>query len=93
MTEKIKNIILKYFSEQNIDNITISDKRIIVVLKNADESKSSMIESDIKQIAPDLKVSVMFIKEKAVSGLNQKADDKWNIKNVKKIIAGASGKG
>ncbi len=93
MTEKIKNIILKYFSEQNIDNITISDKRIIVVLKNADESKSSMIESDIKQIAPDLKVSVMFIKEKAVSGLNQKADDKWNIKNVKKIIAVASGKG
>jgi len=93
MIEKIKNIILKYIKEQNIEDITTGENKVVIVLKNADEEISDKLKAEIENISGNAKISIVFVKEKETSSLNQKADDKWNVKNVKKIIVVASGKG
>ena len=90
--EYTEEILLNYVSKENIDSVICFENRIIITLKNSDESKKSEIEESIKNATNIQNVDIIFIKEKSAPSLNEH-NDKWNVKNVKKIIAVASGKG
>lgn len=94
MEEKIKQLVKTYFSENEIDSVNISEKRIIVALyKNAEQSPQlEALREALENAAEGRKVSVIFTAEKQTASL-QPEDDKWVVPSVKKIIAVASGKG
>ena len=92
MQEKTEEILLKFYKKYDIEDINISDKRIIITIKDEDEKKASEVENIIREKTGCNKVNIILIKEKNVSSLNQN-DEKWKVRNVKKIIAIASGKG
>lgn len=92
MQEKTEEILLKFYKKYDIEDINISDKRIIITIKDEDEKKASEVENIIREKTGCNKVNIILIKEKNVSSLKQN-DEKWKVRNVKKIIAIASGKG
>ena len=92
MREKIENILSEYYSAEKIQDINISEKRIIITIKDDDENKASEVEKIIKEKIGVDKINIILIKEKNVSSLKQN-DEKWKVRNAKKIIAVASGKG
>ena len=92
MRDKIEKILLENYKKEDIQDINISDKRVIITIKDEDEKKSDAVENIIKKNIDFQKVNIILIKEKNVSSLKQN-DEKWKVRNVKKIIAVASGKG
>lgn len=95
MTEtEIKEIAAKYYPFDHLTTVKIMGKRIILEYKNLAENPESTAElkQKIAESAPEYRVSVLFVEEKNVN-LGVNAIEKWQIKNVKKIIGVASGKG
>lgn len=92
MQEKTEEIIFNFYKKSDVEDINISDKRIIITIKDDDEKKASEVEKIIKENTGIEKVNIILIKEKNISSLNAK-DEKWKVRNAKKIIAVASGKG
>lgn len=92
MRETLQNILLSYFKREDIEDITILKDKIIITIKSKDESQRDVIQARIKEETGYEKVSIIFIQEKDISPLKQE-ENKWKVRNVKKIIAVASGKG
>lgn len=94
MENQIKNILLKYYSTENIDSIKILNGRVIITLVNVMENseQSEKLKTEITNLGGISKVSIIFTSPKSFEGLRQN-EDFWNIRGVKKIIAVASGKG
>ena len=94
MENQIKNILLKYYSTENIDSIKILNGRVIITLVNVMENseQTEKLKAEITNLGGISKVSIIFTSPKSFEGLRQN-EDSWNIRGVKKIIAVASGKG
>lgn len=94
MENQIKNILLKYYSTENIDSIKILNGRVIITLVNVMENseQTEKLKAEITNLGGISKVSIIFTSQKSFDGLRQN-EDFWNIRGVKKIIAVASGKG
>ena len=94
MEKKIKKLVHNYFSDSEIDTISIFDKRIIVTLSEK-ASASPNIEKmtkELEEISEGRKVFVVFTADREAPSL-QPQDDKWHVPSIKKIVAVASGKG
>jgi len=83
-----------YFSAAEIENIQVTDRRVIVTLRNAAENpeRERAFTESAAAMFPGKKISVIRTGEKTVAAL-QPQEDKWVVPGVKKIIAVASGKG
>ena len=94
MEEKIKKIVESYFKPEEIDSVSVLEKRIIVTLqKNVESSpKIEDLQKELAKAGKGRKVFVVFTADKVAPSLNPD-DGKWNVPSVKKIIAVASGKG
>ncbi len=90
----MENIVKAYFEEKDIDSVTLSGGRLIVTLQKgaADENKVAQMKEELLKLEGVQKVSVIYTAEKKPTSLKPQ-DEGWNVKNVKKIIAVASGKG
>lgn len=86
-----KNIVLKYFKENEISTIKILGNRLIVTLNAVqDEDKACQLKEELVQANIDKKVNIVFVTEKHEE---QNESQYWDIKGVRNIIAVASGKG
>lgn len=94
MEELIRKITAKYYPADSIDSIKIAGGRAIITLVNAteDEAKTAALKAEAAAVDSIAKATVIFTAAKAFNGLRQE-DEMWHIRNVKKIIAVASGKG
>lgn len=94
MESQISKLAGEYFSPENIESIKVTDKRVIVTVKNAGDkfSREDELKAKIATIAPEKKISIIYTGEKAAPSLRTE-EAKWIIPGVKKIIAVASGKG
>ena len=94
MENKIKEIVEKYFTAKQIDNIGIFNNRVIITLLNASENKEAeaAIRQEIEAFPEVNKVSIIYTSAKTITSLKDEPA-KWNINGIKKIIAVASGKG
>ena len=94
MEELIRKITAKYYPADSIDSIKIAGGRAIITLVNAteDEAKTAALKAEASAVDGIAKATVIFTAAKAFNGLRQE-DEMWHIRNVKKIIAVASGKG
>lgn len=94
MEELIRKITAKYYPADSIDSIKIAGGRAIITLVNAteDEAKTAALKAEAAAVDGIAKATVIFTAAKAFNGLRQE-DEMWHIRNVKKIIAVASGKG
>ncbi len=94
MEDLIKNIVSAYYPAEQIDSIKTVNGRAIVTLVNAadDEAKTQALKSAVEALEGIKKATVIFTAAKNFNGLRQE-EDMWQIRNVKKIIAVASGKG
>ncbi len=90
----VRKLILKYFDEPNISSITITGERVIITLQNVaeDKTKAELLKQEILNIEGLNKVNIIFTSIKTSPTLHN-APENWSVKNVKKIIAVASGKG
>ena len=86
-----KNIVLKYIKENSLHSLQVISNRIIVTINQLEDSVlKQKIREEIEQYDASKKVSVVFIKEKEDE---KNAQDKWQIKGVKHIVAVSSAKG
>lgn len=86
-----KNIVLKYFLLEEIENIKELENRIIVSLKTAEnKEKAECLKKELQIANEQKKVNIVFISERKE---NESGNEKWQLKNVKKIVAISSGKG
>ena len=94
MESQIKDIVAAYFSKDSIENIGIFNGRVIITLQNTaeDQVKTAAIEKKIKELPGIDKVSLIYTKTKEAPSL-QPEIEKWLVRNVRKIVAVASGKG
>ncbi len=95
MTEaEILEIAARHYPRNNVDNIKILSNRVIIAYKNLAENQeiTAALKSDIGEMMPEYKISVVFVEEKNAN-LGVQAIEKWHIAGVKKIIGVASGKG
>ena len=94
MENKIAEVVSKYFEQNQIENIQIFGKRVIVtIIADKDEpDKQQALKHELEQFEGVEKATVVFTQSKAMVGLKPQ-EDKWQIKGVKKIIGVASGKG
>ena len=95
MTEaEIAKIAAEYYSQANLANLKILDKRIILEYKNLAENPqvSVLLKQHLLSAFPGYKVSILFVEEKNAN-IGVDAITKWQIPRVKKIIGVASGKG
>lgn len=94
MEEQIKQIVSQYYSAGNIDSIKVLNGRAIITLVNASENPQTAqnIQAEIEKLEGVKKATIIYTANRAFSGLKQ-AEDMWQIRGVKKIIAVASGKG
>ncbi|MCM1323452.1 MAG: iron-sulfur cluster carrier protein ApbC [Acetobacter sp.] len=93
MVNKTENqdLVLKYYSAAEIISIKEIGTRLIVTLNaESDETKVTVLKTELEQNNPNKKVNVVFVKEKKEETV---VSEKWNIKDVKHIIAVSSGKG
>ncbi|MBP5353289.1 MAG: Mrp/NBP35 family ATP-binding protein [Alphaproteobacteria bacterium] len=87
-------IIQQFYPSATVVNLKITETRIIAEIQNAapNEAATTEIKNALQEIAPNLKLSLIFTEEKNVNiGVQQ--IEKWHIIGVKKIIGVASGKG
>lgn len=94
MESQISKLAGEYFSPESIESVKVTDKRVIVTVKNAGDkfSREDELKAKIASIAPEKKISIIYTGEKAAPSLRHE-ETKWIIPGVKKIIAVASGKG
>ena len=94
MEEQIKQIVSQYYSAGNIDSIKVLNGRAIITLVNASENPQTAqnIQAEIEKLEGVKKATIIYTANRAFSGLKP-AEDMWQIRGVKKIIAVASGKG
>ena len=94
MEEKIKAIVEQFFSKEKIESVKVFGKRAIITLQNAEEQKevTEIIEKSVAAIDGIEKVSIIYTADKKVQYLHPQTE-KYNVRNVKKIIGVASGKG
>ena len=94
MENKIKEIVLKSFNENEIESVKVFKGRAIVTLKNVggNKEKEDTIRKEIEKIKDIEKVSIVYTGDKQAPKLDPN-DGTWKISQVKKIIAVASGKG
>ena len=94
MENKIREIVNKYFTSEQIDNIGIFNNRVIITLLNAPENKEAegAIRQEVENLPDINKVSIIYTSAKTILPLKDEPA-KWNVRGVKKIIAVASGKG
>ena len=86
-----KNIVLKYIKENSLHSLQVISNRIVVTINQLEDSVlKQKIREEIEQYDASKKVSVVFIKEKEDE---KNAQDKWQIKGVKHIVAVSSAKG
>ncbi len=94
MEDKIREIVLKSFNAENISSIIFKDGRAIITLQNTNENNqiTEKIKAELANFEEIKKVNIIYTAAKAAPSLQDKPD-MWNVKNVKKIYAVASGKG
>ena len=63
MQEKTAEILLKFYKKYDIEDINISDKRIIITIKDEDEKKASEVENIIREKTGCNRVNIILIKE------------------------------
>ena len=94
MEDLIKKTALKYYKESSIASINITNSRVIITIQNEPENKelADKLKDELSNFEDIKKVNVIYTSQKSQPTL-QDAPDMWKVKNVKKIIAVASGKG
>ena len=94
MEDKIKAIVEQFFSPENIESVKIFGQRAIITLKNVAENQEleDMAKKSLLAIDGVEKVSIVYTADKKVQNLRPQ-QEKYNVRNVKKIIGVASGKG
>lgn len=94
MEEKIKAIVEQFFPSEKIESVKVFGKRAIITLQSEEEQKevTEIIEKAVSAIDGIEKVSVIYTADKKVQNLHPQVE-KYNVRNVKKIIGVASGKG
>lgn len=94
MEHIIRQLVLKYFNENNIETVKVVGERAVVTLVNAieDKEKNNLLKNDILALEGINKANIIYTAIKEAPTL-QNTPEMWKIKNVKKIIAVASGKG
>lgn len=93
MEAKIRNIVTQFYKEDNIESIKVFNNRAIVTILGPEIGDSDKkIKEKIYNLGTFDKISIVHTNSKKVPSQNP-FDDKWDIKNVKKIIGVASGKG
>ena len=86
-----KNIVLKYFKQNEISSIKEIGDRLIVTMSTSEEKeKAEALKEELKKQNENKKISVLFMNEKKEDNI---ISDKWVLPNIKHIIAVASGKG
>ena len=91
---EITGIIGKYYPKENVVNIKNIANRLIIEFKDIAEikEKSTALKSELQNIMPDKKISLIFVSEKNTN-LSIQSIEKWHIPSVKHVIGVASGKG
>lgn len=94
LEEQIRELVKKYFTENNIAALIVKDGRAIVTLQNAieDKTQTTELEKEISALDGIKKVNIIFTSERGAPSLG-KEPEMWKVSGVKKIIAVASGKG
>lgn len=94
MEKQIYKLSVGYYPSESIKQVRVIKNRIIVEISGVaeDERKSTALKAELQKKFADYKSSVVFTQEKNVN-IGVQAIEKWQIKNVKKIIGIASGKG
>ncbi len=94
MEHIIRQLVLKYFNENNIETVKVVGERAVVTLVNTieDKEKNNLLKNDILALEGINKANIIYTAIKEAPTL-QNTPEMWKIKNVKKIIAVASGKG
>lgn len=94
MENQIMQLAEKYFAKENIASADSRNGRAIVTLQNTpeDKTKAEQLEQEILALDGISKANIIFTSAKAAPAL-QPEPDMWQVKNVKKIYAVASGKG
>lgn len=94
MENAIRSLAAEYYRPDQIENISLFGRRLIITLVNApeDEAAEAALRCKLNDLDGIDKVSIIHTAEKAAPSLKEESD-KWQIPGVKKIIAVASGKG
>ena len=94
MQDILRQTALKYFKDENIASINFNNGRAIVTLQNTPENKelADKLKEELLNFDNIEKVNIIFTVAKSAPSL-QAEPEMWNVKNVKKIYAVASGKG
>jgi len=86
-----KSIVLKYIKEDELNSLQLVANRVILSInQNENNELKQKLKEELIKIDNTKNISIVFVKEKKEEVL---AQDKWQIKGVKNIIAIASGKG
>ncbi len=94
MNSDIENIVKTHFANEAVDGIKLTNGRLIITLQKdvADTTKEAAMKEQLLSLADVSKVSVIYTAEKKPTSLKPR-EEGWVVRNVKKIIAVASGKG
>lgn len=94
MENKVREIVEQFFSVEKIEGVKIFGNRVIVTLQNTEENQEvfELLKKSLLAIEGVEKVSIICTGEKKVQNLRPQTE-KYNVRNVKKIIGVASGKG
>ena len=92
MREVIENIVKKYF--ESSFSVVIKEERVIIELDGVQENidKATALKNELLSLEGIKKVNVIFTKAKTQTSFHAE-ESRWSVRNVKKIIAVASGKG
>ena len=94
MEQKLRDLALTYFDASAIASVTFAGGRAVVTLQNTPENpeKAALLKQALEAMPEVKKANVIFTAAKGAPSLSD-APEMWRVKNVKKIIAVASGKG
>lgn len=95
MENKVKELVLKYFNQENVESVKIFGNRAIVTLQDVPENQelSEVLKKEILAVGGIEKASIVYTAIKKVEKLNPQKNDKYEVSGVRKIIGVASGKG
>jgi ATP-binding protein involved in chromosome partitioning len=100
MKSEINEIVKRYFNKDDIESINIINDKVIITIKLKSgeteiiKNNQAKLKTEIEKINNISKATIILTKEKNKNiSDNAKLFEKLKIKNVKKIIAVASGKG
>lgn len=95
MENKVEAIVKQFFKPENIESVKVFSTRAIVTLRDIAENAetNALLEKALLALPGIEKVSIIYTADKKVQKINAAANDKYNVRGVKKIIGVASGKG